>query len=700
MSMQTLFLLLAISSLVIAAGLWFVVIRMDRSSSFLSYSFRSISIPRYKRGLRASYLIFQRMPLLRRKLKSIRVQLTSLYGYDEWILREKSAQIMWGLWITAITVIVFFFWFEQDWISILMLVLVLSIAESLYTDFVIQRGDLQLLQQSIHLFTQIRHAYQRHRMVELAIEEALDQAGPAVRPHLERLYQSQIDPDGDKALLEYDEHAPNRHYRLFARLSRLVSEYGDPIERDRSTYLTGLSMLVSDMQTEHLMRRKLDSLLKGLKMIAVIPILFVNPIEQWARSFFPNMNQFYDSQTGWLIHLLVFLCVILCHRLLGELQWRQPRLQPQSSRVPSFQRSEPWKWVNRGVELWISRIPRTSLHRQLHLLREANEARSLLHWYRHRLWNAAALGALALWVCIMLQVVSFQQLKAPEAWLYQDARLSHTEVRWAASGMDHSMNERADRQLRLKEEAAKYRRITLEVLKSASSQEDREQQLQANIREYHPEWSTTSIRNYAKQLLKQGIGWQQPVFWWWQLLLTIVMCVLGYHGPNVLLLFKKKWRLMEMRLEISHFYSIIMLLRSFNKMTSEQLLEWMARSSVCCREALLKCLLHWDSGAEAALQELRKDIPYPDFTRLVDQLELAHDKIPLRLAFDDAEQSWIYEQEMRKQQEEEAVQAKAVWGQWIGFAPMYAIIFLYLVMPLMWLSMKQMTESFVQINQL
>lgn len=695
-----LLLLLSVSSIAIALILWLVYARLDKrffpSGSYL----RQMTLPRHKRWLRESYIQFQKLPLFKAKLRSIRQQISSLYGYDEWLLREKTAQIMWGIIVTLSIVIGFFFLFEQDWVSILMLILVLSVAESLYTDFVIQRGDLLLLTQSIHMFKQIRHAYQRHRMVELAMEEALDQAGPAVRPHIQRLYSTQIEPDGEKALLEYDENAPSRHYRLFARLSRLVSEYGDPIEQERSTYLQGVSMIISDMQTEHLMRKKLDALLKGLKMIGVVPILFANPIEQWARTFFPNMNEFYDSQMGWIAHLIVFLAVFICHRLLGELQWRQPRLHQQARK----NRREAWlerlQGMNKIASLWMNSMRRPALHQQLHLLREANEPKSLHYWYRHRLLYAFGAFVATLAVSILLHSVTYQQLRVPDRWLYTDASMSETQVRWTTSSESYSQEEESAQLQEHKKSAEHYRQLTLGVMSYTKIHAEQQRLLQEQIRTEHPEWSGASVRDYTNQLLQLGLAWNSPFFWWWELIILLLVSMAGYYFPNMLLRFKKKWRLMEMRLEISQFYSLIMLLRSFQKMTAEQLLDWMARSSVCIRTPLLQCLLDWDSGAEAALQRLRKEVPLPDFTRLIDQLELAYDKIPMKQAFDDAEQNWVYEQEMRRQQEEETVQAKAVWGQWIGFAPMYTIIFLYLVMPLMWLSMKQMTDSFSQIQRL
>lgn len=46
------------------------------------------------------------------------------------------------------------------------------------------------------------------------------------------------------------------------------------------------------------------------------------------------------------------------------------------------------------------------------------------------------------------------------------------------------------------------------------------------------------------------------------------------------------------------------------------------------------------------------------------------------------------------------VDAKAAWGKMIGFAPMYALVFLYLVVPLVGMSFLQMNMYYEQIQQL
>lgn len=90
----------------------------------------------------------------------------------------------------------------------------------------------------------------------------------------------------------------------------------------------------------------------------------------------------------------------------------------------------------------------------------------------------------------------------------------------------------------------------------------------------------------------------------------------------------------------------------------------------------------------------------PEFQRLIDKLRLALGKISIREAFDDLESMMSFYFEQRKQEYSKIIDIKAGWGRTIGFTPMYALIFLYLVIPLVGMSFVQMNTYYEQIQRL
>ncbi|WP_028593663.1 hypothetical protein [Paenibacillus assamensis] len=691
-------LLVAIIFALIGLLLWKLSQRMMRQpwNNQVTFKSKKRQTNIFKLFLQRSYYWFGRIVGFKHKRAKVYQQLLIIYGYDERLLREKVSLVLWAIIVVLSGILFVFISFEQDWISLLVLILVLRVADDLCIQMFAQQAELKVLSQSAQAYSTIRHAYQRHQMVELAVEEALERASPLIRPHLSRLLACIYEHDTDEALVKYDDAAPNRHYRLFARLARLVAEYGDPKEDNRSSFLQGLSMMIRDMQSEHLMRMRLDTFLKGLKVIAVIPILFANPIEQWGRAYFPDMTQFYDSRIGWYVQVIVLVTVIVSHWLLEQLQWRKsisekPKGEEARKNIDILR----LKFVRSIVYRWMRGIPTSRLSANAFLLKDANESLSLERWYAKRLAYAAVIMLLSIIMAIVIHIVIQQQQSISPLWGVLPRGDAKSTVQWDGSSYSQSIVSEWNA-----EQAALHKKWVSEATLKTSNRAEQEHYVQEQAVRAYADWTSERAVQLSKHLLNLAYEQEIGLLWWWELLVAFMLSVIAYYTPTGMLLFKKRLRNMEIRLELSHFYSLALLLRAFERMTSEQMLDWMMRSSVCCKEAIHRCLLHWDSGPEESLQRLKEDIPYPDFVRFVDQLELAFDQIPIKQAFDDAEQSWWYEQDMRKQEEEKIIESKAVWGRWFGFAPMYAIVFMYLVIPLVWLSAQQMHHSFTQIQRL
>uniref|UniRef100_A0AAE9THE6 Uncharacterized protein n=1 Tax=Paenibacillus polymyxa TaxID=1406 RepID=A0AAE9THE6_PAEPO len=84
--------------------------------------------------------------------------------------------------------------------------------------------------------------------------------------------------------------------------------------------MKGLGSLAREIQLELLRRNKLDYLLKSLNVIALAPVFFTTPIETWARSSFPSMDEFYQGKLGYITKLSVYIVIIVSYFLLQKLQ--------------------------------------------------------------------------------------------------------------------------------------------------------------------------------------------------------------------------------------------------------------------------------------------------------------------------------------------------------------------------------------------
>ncbi|MEG1142120.1 MAG: hypothetical protein RSE41_06725, partial [Clostridia bacterium] len=183
-------------------------------------------------------------------------------------------------------------------------------------------------------------------------------------------------------------------------------------------------------------------------------------------------------------------------------------------------------------------------------------------------------------------------------------------------------------------------------------------------------------------------------FKYWQLIIGIFVGIIGYMAPTLLLIIRNKIREMEKENEIMQFQSIILMLMYIERIDVQTILEWLARFSYAFKEPISTALNNYESGAIEALEELKDAVPYKDFVRIVEQLESAVERIPIKSAFDELETERGFYHDRRKEGNERLVQKKVSYGKVLGFTPMVILIGGYLVAPLMIVSIMQMMTYF------
>ena len=168
----------------------------------------------------------------------------------------------------------------------------------------------------------------------------------------------------------------------------------------------------------------------------------------------------------------------------------------------------------------------------------------------------------------------------------------------------------------------------------------------------------------------------------------------AYFVPIWLLMFQKIMRQMEMENEVMQFQTIILMLMKIERVNVEMILEWLERYSNIFREPISKCVNNFEAGGWEALEELKNDVTFPQLIRIVESLQSAVEKIPIRQAFDELDTERAYYQEKRKESNERLISRKSLIGKVIGFAPMVCLFVGYLIIPLCVIGMLSMTEAF------
>ena len=133
--------------------------------------------------------------------------------------------------------------------------------------------------------------------------------------------------------------------------------------------------------------------------------------------------------------------------------------------------------------------------------------------------------------------------------------------------------------------------------------------------------------------------------------------------------------------EVMEFQTIIMMLMKIERVNLEMILEWLERYANIFKEPISKCVNNYEAGAWEALEEMKTEVSFSQFIRIVESLQAAVEKIPIREAFDELDSDRDYHQEKRKDANNILVSRKGLIGKAVGFAPMICLFVGYLIIP-------------------
>lgn len=623
-----------------------------------------------------------KVPLLSSYIVQVKKRISFRHVGDEPALRRRTMTVVLIIAGGYGSVSLILFLMQPGVAFIILSVLCGVVLNSLILDMYLNRLEKRLLVQMLELFADVRHRYHQHGMIEEALYEAGEVGQGEAAEQVMLIYEALTSPDPSEALERYYEVAPNRFLKGFAGISYMVMEFGDKDRAQGSIYLKGLSNLTQEIHLEILRRDKLDYLLKGLNIIALAPVLFTAPIERWARGSFPTMDEFYRSKLGFITKISIYIIIILAYLLLQRLQqydetrFRAGRKQSLLARLLYNQ-----IFIRKLAMLFVPKPGSTQYSQTVRLMRESSSELK---------YEWLAIRRLMLFVtCFILSVTCVLLLHQVERnhIMYDPVRDDRMFGAMAEAELEQAKEKAAlDRSVMQKinmKRWASYDEIALALQQSSPIQLDHDTQTEVVAR------IMQKMDSYNKQFLH-----------WWEVVIAVAIGIAGFYLPIWLMLFQRKMRSMDMRHEIYQFQTVISILREMDRMSVEEILEWLNRFSVIFKRPLQKCLLHFEHGPEDALEQLKSDAGLPEFQRLVDKLQLALGRISIREAFDDLDSMMAFYFEQRKQEYTKMIDAKAAWGRMIGFTPMYALIFLYLVIPLVGMSFLQMNMYYEQIQKL
>ena len=626
------------------------------------------------------YLTYIKTPGIKRYVMKLRRRLEIINIDDEYNTRKSTAKILTKTLaiLVPVVVITIIITSSNYLLMFILLMFELFMIDTLI-DGSVDKMDNKLLKEQIDFFSEIRHAYHEFNMVEEAIYQVSQDDEMNISRQGEKIYEILISDDPETELEKYYDIAPNSFLKEFAGVSYLTKEFGDRKVDGASLYLKNVNNITQEMQLEILKRDKLDYVFQSLSLISIVPILFMEPIKNWAVSMFSFTSPFYDGKAGMIMQILILVMTFVCYLLTRKLK------DNGSVNMNTKNTENPWqaklyknKLIKKFVDLFIPKQG-TKEYRKLQQNMKDAASKDKMEWiYINRLLLCVVVFIASILVIMYLHNIVIQNV-------YTDPTANYDVI-----------GQMADKDMKSAMELTESDNDYILHFKGDSkvTQNDIAKAMEkGRINKDYLESSDEEIQKAAERVLEKIKLVNSENMQWFEVLLSMVFAVIAYNTPVWMLKFQAKMRQLEMEDEVMQFQTIILMLMRIERVNVEIILEWLERYANIFKEPISKCVNNYESGPWEALEQLKEDVSYQQFIRIVESLQAAVEKIPIADAFDELDTERDYYQAKRKESNERLISKKGMIGRGIGFAPMVVIFVGYLIIPLVFIGLMSMQDS-------
>ena len=625
------------------------------------------------------YVKYLKLPFLRRYLLKIRRRLEIINIDDEFLTRLQAAKIITKALaiIIPVTLIVILMTKSNLLIMFIILVFELFIIDSL-VDGMVDKLDNNLLLQQVDFFAAMRHSYHETNMVGEAIyQTAQDDEHIEISRQAERIYNILNSEDPETELEKYYDIAPNNFLKEFAGISYLTQEFGDRKVDGTSLYLKNLDNITQEMQLEILKRDKLNYTFQSLSIISIIPMVMLEPLKSWALSNFSFTKSFYNGKLGMIVQIIILLVTFVCYILIRKLKDNGAvNIKLENNQNPWQAKLYNIKPIKKFVDLFIPKDG-TRERRKIKDALKAAASKQKIEWlYINRLTLTVVVFVASIIMFILLHNVQIN-------YIYTEPTTEYDLI-----------GELNDRDYNKAMETTRTHNYFLDMFRGQldTTQADIEKAMRRST--YYRDADDETITSNAEQILEKLQTVNSEYLKWFEILISMVFAIVGYAAPILMLKFQVIIRKMSMEDEVMQFQTIILMLMRLERVDVEMILEWMERYADIFKEPISRCLNDYESGSWEALENMKEEISFQPLIRIVESLQTAVEKVPIKEAFDELDSDREYYQDKRKEANDRLISKKGMIGRAIGFTPLVGIFVGYLVVPLVVIGLTSMTSSF------
>jgi len=628
------------------------------------------------------YITYSKIPFVKRYLLKLRRKLEILNIDDEYATRRDSAKYITRALVILLPLVILTIILTK---SNFLLMFILLIFELFMIDILLEssvdKKDDALLVQQVDFFSEIRHAYHEFNMVEEAIYQVSQDDEKEVSRQGEKIYEILISDDPETELEKYYDVAPNNFLKEFAGLSYLTKEFGDRKVDGASLYLKNVDNITQEMQLEILKRDKLNYVFRSLSFISIVPVLALEPLKNWAVSNFSFVKNWYYGKSGMIVQILILIITFISYILVRKLKDNgSVNTNTKNTQNPWQEKVYKNKLAKKIINLFMPKDGTKEYRKIKNLLKDAASPLKMEWVYVNRICLSIVTFIVSIFVFTYLHQMAIDYVYTQPTTDYDLIGGMSAKEETKAMELTRQDNTFID-MFRGKVDTSK------EELKRAVTRSKFYKDAESN------EITIAVDRIYEKLQIVNS-----EYLKWFEILIAFVFAIVGYMAQIWLLMFQVRMRQLEMEDEVMQFQTIILMLMRIERVNVEIILEWLERYSNIFKNPITRCVNNYEAGAWEALEEFKNDISYMPLIRIVESMQAAVEKIPIKDAFDELDSEREYYREKRRESNDRLIQRKGMIGKVIGFAPMVCLFVGYLIVPLVFIGLTSMSSSFSSMS--
>ena len=578
------------------------------------------------------YLTYIKIPFIKRYEIKIRRRLEIINIDDEYNTRKGTAKILTkSLGITIPIVLLTLIFTSGNYLLMFILLIFELFMIDTFIDGSVDKIDNKILTEQIDFFSEIRHAYHEYNMVEEAIYQVSQDDEKDVSRQGEKIYEILIADDPEMELEKYYDIAPNSFLKEFAGISYLTKEFGDRKVDGASLYLKNVNNITQEMQLEILKRDKLNYVFQSLSIISIAPVLLLEPLKNWSISNFSFTSSWYLGKPGMIVQIIILILTFVSYILVRKLK------DNGSTTINTKDTENPWqeklykkKPIKKIVDLFIPKDGTKEYRKVKQLLKDSASSQKIQWLYINRI-------SLAI-VTFFASIIIFTQLHAVAIdYVYTEPTTDYNII--------GGLSEKDERKAM---ELTEQDNIILDQFRGKVDTTQEQIKMAVERLDYYEEADDEEIQTATERIFDKLQIVNSEYMQWFELLLACVFAVIGYMAPIWILHFQAKMRQLEMEDEVMQYQTIIMMLMRIERVNVEIILEWLERYSNIFKPQITKCVNNYESGAWEALEAMKEEVSYLPLVRIIESLQAAVEKIPIKDAFDELDSERDYYQEKRK----------------------------------------------------